>query len=245
MNEPEPPKTPVNQPQPAAATKTAPEKKAVTPQKGTSFSEVFEGLLKSPDSLIAGIAQHGSKAPFLPRLLLLAFLGFLVFGVTLGSFSYHEQIWAAPLKTVIGLFFSALICLPSLYIFTALTGTSLTLRDIVQGLSGSLALIATLLLGFTPVLWVFSQSTDSEAFFGFLVLTVWLIALFFGTGFLLKMLTQSGTRNKSPLRIWIGIFLLVTLQMSTSLRPLIGRSDVLFTTEKRFFLEHWMTRSSR
>ena len=42
-----------------------------------------------------------------------------------------------------------------------------------------------------------------------------------------------------PLRIWIGIFLLVTLQMSTSLRPLIGRSDSLFTSEKLFFLEHW------
>jgi hypothetical protein len=27
--------------------------------------------------------------------------------------------------------------------------------------------------------------------------------------------------------------------MSTTLRPIIGRSDTFFTTEKRFFLQHW------
>lgn len=216
-----------------------PEDTPVTPLSGHSFSEVFEGLLKSPQSLIAAIAKNPSSSPFLGRLLVLALLGFLVFGITLGSFSYHEQLWAAPLKTLIGIAFSSVICLPSLYIFTALTGTSLSLKDLLQGMAGTLALIGALLLGFTPVLWVFSQSTNSEAFFGFLVLLVWIIALLFGTGFLSKMLVQTGSGDKSPLRIWIGIFLLVTLQMSTSLRPLIGRSDSLFTTEKRFFLEHW------
>ncbi|MCX8238470.1 MAG: hypothetical protein OSB05_06585 [Akkermansiaceae bacterium] len=105
------------------------------------------------------------------------------------------------------------------------------MKEIIQGMAGSLALIASLLLGFTQVLWVFSQSTTSETFFGFLVLATWLIALFFGTGFLLKMFAQTGTPQTAPLRIWIGIFLLVTLQISTSLRPLIGRSDSFFTTE--------------
>ncbi|MGC6459449.1 MAG: hypothetical protein ACON4R_13900 [Akkermansiaceae bacterium] len=211
----------------------------IVPLRGTSYSEIFEGLLKAPKSLIAAFSENKEGTPFLKKLIVLAALGFLVFGVTIGSFSYHEQLWAAPLKTLIGIIFSSLICLPSLYIFAALTGTPLKLKDIVQGMAGALALIGALLLGFTPVLWVFSQSTNSEGFFGFLILSVWIIALFFGTGFILKMLTQAGSGDKMPLRIWIGIFLLVTLQMSTSLRPLIGRSDSLFTSEKLFFLEHW------
>ena len=211
----------------------------IVPLRGTSYLEIFEGLLKAPKSLIAAFSENKEGTPFLKKLIVLAALGFLVFGVTIGSFSYHEQLWAAPLKTLIGITFSSLICLPSLYIFAALTGTPLKLKDIVQGMAGALALIGALLLGFTPVLWVFSQSTNSEGFFGFLILSVWIIALFFGTGFILKMLTQAGSGDKMPLRIWIGIFLLVTLQMSTSLRPLIGRSDSLFTSEKLFFLEHW------
>lgn len=207
--------------------------------KNDSLSHLFEGLLKSPLNIIEEIRENKTPGSVIGKLLLISLLGFLIFGVTLGSFSFHEQLWAAPLKTFLGITLSTIICLPSLYIFSALTGTTLGMKEIVQGMAGALALIASLLLGFTPVLWVFSQSTDSETFFGFLVLATWLIALFFGTGFLLKMLSQTGTSKTAPLRIWIGIFLLVTLQMSTTLRPLIGRSDTFFTTEKRFFLEHW------
>lgn len=218
---------------------TTTEPEPVTPQNDTSLSAVFEGLLKSTKNLIAGITDGKAPITFTSKLLILALLGFVIFGVTMGSFSFHEQLWAAPLKTLLGLTFSTIICLPSLYIFSALTGTSLGIKQIIQGMAGALALIATLLLGFTPVLWVFSQSTTSEVFFGFLVLMTWLISLFFGTGFLLKMLEKSGSHNKGPLRVWIGILLLVTLQMSTTLRHLVGRSERLFTTEKRFFLEHW------
>lgn len=204
-----------------------------------SLGNLFEGLLKSPLSLIERIQDKENSGSIIGKLLLISFAGFLIFGITLGSFSFHEQLWAAPLKTILGIGLSSLICLPSLYIFSALTGTSLGIRDIIHGMAGTLALISGLLLGFTPVLWVFSQSTSSETFFGFLVLATWLIAVIFGTGFLFKMLSHSGTKNTAPLRVWIGIFLLVSLQMSTTLRPLIGRSDHFFTTEKRFFLEHW------
>ena len=200
---------------------------------------VFENLLKSPGVMIASVREGKQLGTLAGKLIVLTLIGIIIFGVTLGSFSFGDQLWAAPLKAILGIAFSALICLPSLYIFSALTGTSLRLPEIALGLAAALALTAALLLGFTPVLWVFSQSTSSEEFFGFLIILAWVISVCFGTGFLLKMITHSGTTEKGPVRIWIGIFLLVTLQMSTTLRPLIGTSDQLFTSEKRFFLEHW------
>ena len=33
--------------------------------------------------------------------------------------------------------------------------------------------------------------------------------------------------------------LLVSIQMTTALRPIIGKSDTFFPTEKKFFLGHW------
>ena len=200
---------------------------------------LFEHLLKYPFSLVDNIRNNEKPGGLIGKLSLVVVASLLLFGVTLGSFSFHEQLWAAPVKTLFGVLFSAVICLPSLYIFTALTGTSLKLMEIVQGLVSALALTGALLLGFAPVLWVFSQSSESEPFFGFLVIATWLISVLFGTGFLMKMLKGSGTENSGPVRIWVGIFLLVTLQMSTTLRPIIGRSDTFFTTEKRFFLQHW------
>ena len=207
--------------------------------KSASITEIFECLLKHPHSLINTIRQSEGPPALAGKLLLLTLGGFIIFGLTLGSFSFGDQLWAAPLKTIMGLLISAVICLPSLYIFTALTGTSLKLPEIATGLAATLALIAALLLGFTPVLWVFSQSTESQPFFGFLVLLAWLIAVSFGTGVLIKMLKHTQTTKTAPLRIWIGIFLLVTLQMSTTLRPIIGTGPFL-TSEKSFFLEHWV-----
>lgn len=235
MNEPEiQPKKPEPQPEPPKPL-----------ESNAPVLAVFENLLKSPASLIETIRKEKNPGALALKLSLVTLVGFLIFGFTLGSFSFGNQLWAAPVKTILGITFSAIICLPSLYIFSALTGTKLRFPEIALGLAAALALIAALLLGFTPVLWVFSQSTSSPAFFGFLVILGWIISLCFGTGFLLKMITHSGTTDKGPVRIWIGIFLLVTLQMSTTLRPLIRNSDHFFTSEKRFFLEHWSLEVSR
>jgi hypothetical protein len=41
------------------------------------------------------------------------------------------------------------------------------------------------------------------------------------------------------LRTWVIIFVLVMLQMSTALRPLLGKSDDFLPLNKKFFLNHW------
>lgn len=209
-----------------------------------SAASIFESLLKHPYGLIRTI-QNGEGPPALAgKLLLLSLLGFVVFGLTVGSFSLGTQLWAAPLKILIGIAFSAGICLPSLYIFTALTGTTISLSQICQGLAAVLALCGALLLGFTPVLWVFSRSTESEAFFGTLVGLAWVVSVLFGVGILFKIVNLAKTANTAPLKIWVAMFLLVTLQMSTTLRPIIGNSDQLIHLEKKFFLDHWIPEAS-
>lgn len=209
-----------------------------------SVASIFESLLKHPYGLIRTI-QSGEGPPVLAgKLLLLSLLGFVVFGLTVGSFSLGTQLWAAPLKILLGIAFSAGICLPSLYIFTALTGTTISLSQICQGLAAVLALCGALLLGFTPVLWVFSQSTESAAFFGALVGMAWVVSVLFGVGILFKMVELAKTANTAPLKIWVAMFLLVTLQMSTTLRPIIGNSDQLIHLEKKFFLDHWIPEAS-
>ncbi len=208
-------------------------------EAAASVASIFESLLKHPYGLIRTI-QSGEGPPALTvKLLLLSLLGFVVFGLTVGSFSLGTQFWAAPVKILVGISFSAGICLPSLYIFAALTGTTLSISQICQGLAAVLALCGALLLGFTPVLWVFSRSTESEVFFGVLVGLAWIVSVSFGVGILFKMVKLAQTANTAPLKIWVVMFLLVTLQMSTTLRPLIGTSDRLLHLEKKFFLNHW------
>ena len=45
--------------------------------------------------------------------------------------------------------------------------------------------------------------------------------------------------GKCHLRLWFVVFVLMRLQMTTALRPIVGRSDTFLPTKKLFFLAHW------
>jgi hypothetical protein len=51
--------------------------------------------------------------------------------------------------------------------------------------------------------------------------------------------THASARSQAGINVWIVIFLLVALQMTTALRPILGKSDTFFPKEKQFFLAHW------
>lgn len=199
---------------------------------------VIEHLLKYPGRILHECREGQLRVPM--RLLLSALISFSVFGLLLGSFSAGTQLWAAPLKVTLGIAVAVLICLPSLYIFSALDGLEARLSQIAAVMLSAVALAGLLLLGFAPVIWVFSSSTDSLAFMGFLALIFWVIGLFFGSRLLLQSARSLGMQSAGYLKTWLMIFIIVTLQMSTSLRPILGKADTFLPTEKRFFLQHWL-----
>lgn len=203
----------------------------------SSLRGLFDTLLRQPHSL-AVHDQLGHTRNLL-RLAATAVVSMLIFGFVLGTFAYHEQLWAAPLKLGAALVFAGLICYPSLYIFSCLAGSSASAERLASLLAGMLALAGLLLLGFAPAIWIFTQGTNSFGFMGALTLISWLIALLFGLRFLGTALRAHQATQRGPLAIWGIIFLLVTLQLTTTLRPILGRSDRLLTHEKKFFLEHW------
>ena len=51
--------------------------------------------------------------------------------------------------------------------------------------------------------------------------------------------SHANAKSHAGLNVWIVIFLLVALQMTTALRPILGKSDTFFPTEKKFFIGHW------
>jgi len=205
---------------------------------GKSPLLLIEALLKFPGRIIYEL-QTNRRAGLSGSLLALALVGMAAYGLVVGSFSGGAQIWIAPAKITLGTLFSILICLPSLYIFAGLAGVDVRLRTIIGVLFAAVALSALLLIGFAPVAWIFSQSTDSIPFMGALHLILWLIAIAFG----LRLIGEMGRLLAGPtggqMKLWNLIFVLVCLQMTTTLRPIIGTSDRFLPGEKKFFLTHW------
>ena len=216
-----------------------PEERA--PLKGVMA--VAEAILRQPRRVLFWLRQQG-PGPLIGALLAIAVTCALVYGLVVGAFSGGTQYWAAPAKIVIGLLITALICLPSLYIFSCLSGSRARLVEVFGLVAGLLALTAVLLIGFAPVAWVFSQSTQSACIMGTLHICFWLVATYFGLRFLRHgfNLVNSGSGGGAGLKFWVVIFLLVGMQMTTALRPLLGKSEQFLpaAADKKFFLGYWM-----
>jgi hypothetical protein len=196
-----------------------------------------EAVLREPRRVMHQLSRPGNGA-IIGALLLIALVSAAVYGLIVGTFSGGTQLWAAPAKIAAGLLISALICLPSLFIFACLGGSTARVSEVFGILAGKLALTTILLIGFAPVAWVFSQSTQSIVAMGVLHLLFWAIAAVFGLRFMhhaFDRLVKSG----AGIKVWTVIYLLVALQMTCALRPLLGTSDDLLPKEKKFFLTHW------
>lgn len=224
-------------PEPIPSTSPPPAAPEIALTGPLDAKKIFDALLRSPKALIDRLAEPGHGAT-LPLIAILLF-SIVAYGVVLGSFAMGMQLWAAPAKIAIGLLISATICFPSLYIFFSLAGSHISVGHLASSMAAMLALGGLLLLGFAPAIWIFTQATDSFGFMGLLALAPWFIALYFGSRFLFHAAKSTGATSKGPIHLWGIIFLLVTLQMTTSLRPILGRSDQFLTNEKRFFLQHW------
>ena len=73
-------------------------------------------------------------------------------------------------------------------------------------------------------------------------LGVWLVSIFFACRYIRQGLLQGVPGANSFLYIWNLVLIVTLLQMSTTLRPLLGPADKdtpVITTEKKFFLMHW------
>jgi hypothetical protein len=198
----------------------------------------IEAILRQPRRVMYQLRQPAAGGLIL-RMLGVAVACSLLYGVVVGTFSMGAQLWAAPVKIAAGLLLSALICLPSLYIFTCLSGSQARLAEMGGLLVGLLMLMTILLIGFAPVAWLFSQSTESVSWMGTLHLIFWFIATIFGLRFLDAGFSYSRARSKAGLNTWVIIFLLVAAQMTTAVRPIVGTADSFLQKEKKFFLTYW------
>lgn len=201
----------------------------------SNFSSAVEALLRDPIKLLQALPER--RQLILP-LALLALLSAGVLGLVMGTYSGGAQLWAAPLKVGGGLLLAALICFPSLYIFSCLANSPLRLGGLAAAYLCYLSLLGLLLIAFAPILWIFTQSSNSLPFVGFLALVVWVLSFFLASSLLRKLTRRA--HSAWQVHLWLLIFLTVSLQMSTALRPLLGTSSHFPPQEKKFFLTHWM-----
>jgi len=132
-----------------------------------------------------------------------------------------------------------LLCLPSLYVFSALSGARWSKQRLLATISGFAATLGLLLAALLPIAWLFSVSSRYLASAVWIHVLMWGISLLFGWRFLGRALHESGAGG--GMFVWLLLFALVSLQVATFVRPVLwrGADEPLFQQGKMFFLEHF------
>lgn len=203
-------------------------------------------MLRSLDALLRRPEEARGANPV--ALLAGAIVCYLLYGLAAGFFQGGWSVALAVMKVPLIILGSVALCIPSLYVFTALAGAEYTPRTFANAIAGFCGVAGLLLLALMPVVWLFSVSTISLGFVVWLHLFVWLVALAFARRFL----TQSAPAARGAIGLWLALLLLVSLQMTTYARPVLWRNanEPLFSAEKKSFFEHlgdvarWRARSN-
>ena len=197
-------------------------------------------LLRAPGEVMGfadGKARYWRLAAFLA---LVTVVGCALFGFAVGSF-VDMKVAALDAAKMVGIAaFSFVLCFPTLYVFATISGSKLSAaRLAVIGLVCT-ATLGSLLAALSPILWLFSVSTENVAFI--VVLSCFLAAL--SLAFVVCPITAAAEKkivaNKAGLHLWLVVFAVVALQTVTLVRPMLAPIGTPRTPEgKCFFLMHF------
>ncbi len=197
-------------------------------------------LLKAPSWLVAQIDDDCGLGGRAARMAFWGLVFHAIFGLALGLFGGWSVAFMTAAKTPLIAICSIALCFPSMYVFACVGGMPLSLSQAAALAGAVLAVTGLLLLALAPVAWLFAVSTTNATFVVLLTLLIWLIATGFARGFISRLRTSATLNRLGGLSWWALVYMLVTWQMTTFLRPLLVEAkDGWFTSEKMFFLVHF------
>jgi hypothetical protein len=182
-------------------------------------------VLQDRTSLLAEIAE-GKKAR-LADVAVVSFLLTALGGLGLGVAHGPMQALSAAVKLPLINLAALAICLPTFFIFSALQGSRMGLEKLLRIFAVGLGLRGAVLAGLAPLL-IFFSSVGSP--YGFILLAGGLVFAFAELGFM-KCLDQGirifREKTGDPVglalvRGWMVLYVLVALQLTWSLRPIVG-----------------------
>lgn len=197
------------------------------------------GLLKSPAGFAIGICRDGDLSIFV-RAFMTGVAGHALFGLAAGFFAGPLVALMDAIKGVGIAFFAFALCIPSLYVFSCIAGTTLSFVQLLTAGGACLAMSGLLMAALAPVLWLFAVSSASVAFVTVLTFALAFVAAFFALRPAKALMTTGALRSTAGMRIWFAILVVVSLQMVTLLRPMLAvRKPFAEPAKKCFFLTHF------
>ena len=209
----------------------------------TPSPRTIDRLLENPNHLVGTLLDEGSTHHRrLAAIALASILGLAIYGAVMGSFQGGAQILRSMVKAPLVVFASLLLALPSLYVFTGLSGGT-SLRRVAVTATTYGALLAAISMALLPISWLFSTASSSLWFVTLIHFSTWSLALLLAQRVLRSTVVpdRRGPYLSFALLLWSALLLVVSLQMATHLRPILWQEPgtPYVAKERMFFLEHF------
>lgn len=201
------------------------------------LSDKLTTLLAHPGQLFRDIAEDRDVDA--ASLFMIGVGCFGLYGFAAGLFGGLSGAFVGLFKGALITVFAQLLCLPSLFILSCVGGLPIRLSQTIKICAAITASLGLILVAFAPVAWLFSISTESLGF----VVTLSTLIVFISYYIARRLFRENGD---SPLRSrglhwWLVLQLVVTLQMTTALRPiLIEPDEPWWAEEKKLFVGHFL-----
>lgn len=212
--------------------------KTVPAEPASAFAAIDE-VLKRPYHFARRYLDSGSPRTT-ANLVLASVALFAIYGLAVGFFQGGAALLLAMVKVPLLVLASYLITLPSLYIFSCLSGCDVRISRLATLLAGSAGMAGLFAVGMAPVAWLFGVSSASLSFMVIFHFGVWVVAAYLALRFL--FLAFAEMRDWKLLLGWSILFVVVTFQVATLLRPIswIGEDGLFLDTGKKFFIQHFL-----
>ncbi len=194
-----------------------------------NFLSVFIELLKDRKTFLSEIHSQTQLKTKISALLICSFVCFALYGAIIGAFSSPQQAVSSAIKLPALYLITLTICIPALYIFNVLFGSTKTLAQHFTYVLSSASVIALLLCGFAPItLFFLITIIPNKDYSFFLLLNVAIFALtgVFGVSFLYQAMRPDASEadgnvylRSNILRLWLLLYGVVGSQLGWILRP--------------------------
>jgi len=188
---------------------------------------VVGALLRFRTTIGADFALERNLGDYLCSLFLATLLFTAGYGAVLGMFEPGIQTAFSALKLPVVVLGTALLCIPTFYVFNSILGSTLNFRQTVALVFLMTAAVATILAAFAPIAWFFTVSAGTEGFLIALHFAIFAIALLYAERLLdsMRELLRAATGGTSVprtfLTLWIVLVVAVGTQMAWNFRPFL------------------------
>lgn len=213
-----------------------------------NYFSVLITLLRDRANFLSEIRQNIKIEQKITSLLVSSSIFFAVYGLIIGSSNSWLQAASSAIKLPALYLITLVICLPTLYFFDILMGSSLQFGQYVALMLTTVSVISVLLFAFAPVTLFFLISIRDYNFFLFINLVIFGITGFVGVSLFYQAMQtvvkpavlqvreadpvepemEQRDMRQTLLQGWLVLYALVGSQLGWTLRPFFGAPDQVF-----------------